>query len=48
MTTKELILNVRLDGAEVDAFEGGKEKSGIRTNAEFIRYLIAQYAKDEK
>ena len=48
MTTKEIILNVRLEGAEVDSFEDGKEKSGIRTNAEFIRFLIAKYAKEEK
>lgn len=43
MTTKELILNVRLEGMEVDSFEEGKEKSGIRTNAEFIRFLVKLY-----
>jgi hypothetical protein len=43
MTTKEIVLNVRLEGAEVDALEGGKQRSGIRTNAEFIRFVIKAY-----
>lgn len=40
---KEMFLNVRLEGPEVDSFEEGKEKSGIRSNAEFVRFLIKLY-----
>lgn len=43
METKEVTLSVRLEGQEVDNLEEGKEKSGIRTNAEFIRFLIKLY-----
>lgn len=44
--TKELVLSVRLEDDEVISFEVGKEKSGIRSNSEFIRFLISQYAKE--
>lgn len=41
-------LNVVLDGKETQNLEAGKDKAGIRSNSEFIRYLINAYAKDEK
>lgn len=41
---REVFLNVRLEGAEIDALEGAKKKSGIRSNAELIRFLLAAYA----
>jgi len=40
---KEMFLNVRLIGQEIDSFEAAKEKSGIRSNAELIRHLIKLY-----
>lgn len=43
---KELVLNIRLVGAEVDVYELAKEKTGIRSNSEFIRFLVSQYAKE--
>lgn len=43
---KELVLNIRLTGTEVDVYELAKEKTGIRSNSEFIRFLVSQYAKD--
>lgn len=42
--TKEIVLSVSLEDEEVDNFEKGKALSGIRTNAEFIRFLIKSYA----
>lgn len=47
MEVKELAINVRLEGSEVDSFEEGKEKSGIRTNAEFVRFLIKAYVNKD-
>lgn len=43
---KELVLNIRLVEAEVDLYELAKEKTGIRSNSEFIRFLIKQYTKE--
>lgn len=40
---KEMFLNVRLIGQEIENFEEAKEKSGIRSNAELIRFLIKLY-----
>jgi hypothetical protein len=48
MENKELAINVKLENKEVDDFEFAKEKTGIRTNAEFVRFLITQYAKEIK
>lgn len=39
----EYYLSVKLTGSEVDIFEQAKDKSGIRSAAEFVRYLIKQY-----
>lgn len=41
---REVFLNVRLEGAEIDALEGAKKKSGLRSSAELIRFLLAAYA----
>lgn len=41
---REVFLSVRLEGAEIDALEGAKKKSGLRSNAELIRFLLAAYA----
>ena len=46
MEDKEIILSVRLEGIEVDNLELGRNRSGIRTNAEFIRFLIKQYVQE--
>jgi len=41
MTTETtLYLNVMLEGDLVKEFEVAKEKSGIRSNTEFLRFLI--------
>lgn len=40
---KEMFLNVRLIGQEIENFEEAKEKSGIRSNAELVRHLIKLY-----
>ena len=42
-TVKEVTLSVRLEGDEVDNLEAGRQLSGIRTNAEFIRFLIKSF-----
>lgn len=41
---REVFLSVRLEGVEIDALEGAKKKSGLRSNAELIRFLLAAYA----
>lgn len=48
MATKEVTLSVKLEGPEVDNLEEGKQFSGIRTNAEFIRFLISFYLSVRK
>jgi hypothetical protein len=45
---KELVLYVRLEGDEVDSFEQGKALSGLRTNTEYVRFLIKSYVADKK
>jgi type IV secretory pathway component VirB8 len=47
MSEKEMFLNVRLQGVEIDSFEEAKEKSGIRSNAELIRFLIKAYVSKD-
>jgi len=41
--SRELVITVRLEGDEVDNLERGKQQSGIRTNAELVRFLLKQY-----
>lgn len=44
MQEKDVFLNVRLEGAEIDALEAAKKKSGLRTSAELVRFLLKAYA----
>lgn len=46
--TKEIVLSLRLEGDEVEAFETGKAQTGIRTNAEYMRFLITRFLREEK
>lgn len=43
MEEKRKLIQANLAGKEVDIFDSAFEKSGMRSEAEFIRYLIAQY-----
>lgn len=47
MPEKEMFLNVRLTGQEIDNFEEAKERSGIRSNAELVRFLIKAYTNKD-
>lgn len=42
---KLLYINVSLDAQEQEILQAGKEKSGIKSNTDFIRFLITQYAR---
>lgn len=42
---KALYINVSLDAQEQETLQTGKEKSGIKSNTDFIRFLITQYAR---
>jgi hypothetical protein len=44
---KELFLNIRLVGSEVDNFEQALSKVGVRTNAELVRFLVKYYISRE-
>lgn len=44
----KIYLNVVLNDAENELLLKGKELSGIRGSADFVRFLIAQYAKEEE
>lgn len=44
---EKMYLNLVLDGEWITLFEQGKDKSGIKSNSEFIRYLITKYARQE-
>lgn len=41
----EMTLSVKLVGSEIQTLEKGRELSGIRSNAEFIRFLIKSFVK---
>lgn len=43
MTEKTKVIQCSLKDGEVTTFESAFSKSGMRNEAEFIRYLVAQY-----
>lgn len=45
---KEIALSVRLEDKEVEDFDRAKSLSGIRSNSEFIRFLINFYLSVRK
>lgn len=45
MKEEILHLNLALSGKEIEIFAEAKEKSGIRSNTEFIRFLIKSFVK---
>lgn len=45
--TKSTILSIKLENDEVKRFEEAKASSGIRTNSEFVRFLVSYYFKGE-
>lgn len=45
---KELALSVKLENKEVEDFDEAKTLSGIRSNSEFIRFLISFYLSVRK
>lgn len=44
MEEKTLYLSLALEGKEIETFEQAKEKSGIKSNSELLRFLIKNYA----
>lgn len=43
MSEKQKVIQCSLRGVEVDTFDSAFGKSGMRNEAEFLRYLIKQY-----
>jgi len=40
------LIQVRLEGKEIDIFNSAFEKSGLRSESEFIRYLATQFNRE--
>lgn len=42
------VISVVLDAKETELLNFGKEKSGIKSNTDFVRFLITRYADEQK
>lgn len=46
MEETKLFLSIALEGKEIEYFNAAKEKSGIKSNAEVLRFLIKNYTSE--
>lgn len=43
-----MYLNIKLDEREAEAYEKLKALTGLKSNSEFLRYILTEYFKEKQ